>query len=62
MKAMNQTHAIAIKKLQRIGIKTVKDLDDKKGNDSRFDYLKSLVGFDGAMWVLNDLAIVQCFK
>ena len=62
MKAMTSEHARAMQKLAAMGITTIAEVDRRKGNESRFGFLRDLVGFDGAMWVINDLAINTCCK
>ena len=57
---MTKEHSRGIAKLKSLGIKTIKDVDDRKGNVSRFGYIASLIGFDAAVWLMNDLAIEQC--
>jgi len=56
----------SIKKLKRLNIKTIDDLDIYRAkhdrNNSRYGVLSDLVGKDAAMWLLNDLAIKQCTK
>jgi len=51
------------------GIKTTADIDALRNDErsehyckSRFSILKSFVGFDAAMWILNDMAIIECCK
>jgi hypothetical protein len=60
MTYMTKAHKTGSKKLASIGIKTMGDVDSRKGCESRFSYLKSLVGFDAAMWILNDLSNKSC--
>ena len=56
--------ARAKKQLARKGIKTISDLDAYRANNDPFNsrngVLKSIVGNEGAIWVMNELAINQC--
>lgn len=63
MAYMTEQHRKGVSRLQSIGIRTAADLDTYRSrhdpHNSRFGVLKSLVGFDAAMWILNDLALCK---
>ena len=62
MRFANNAQKNALKKLEKLGIRTMADLDERRDptKESRSNALARLVGEDGAMWILNDLAAVQC--
>ena len=52
----------AVKKLNRLGIFNLNDIDNHKTFDntkmSRFDWLKNQVG-EQAIWIMNDVSLME---
>lgn len=55
----------AVKKLNRIGVYTLNDIDNQKDFDnskmSRFDWLRQKVG-EQAIWIMNDVSLMEFVK
>jgi hypothetical protein len=64
MKYINKAQKEGTEKLIAMGIKTIDDLDAYRAKidpyNSRYNVLKSIVGDNAAMWIINDLAIMTC--
>ncbi len=61
-KYMTPEHARGVKELGRLNICTMADVDARRGNNSRFGFVRDQVGMEAAMWVFNDLALCQCIR
>lgn len=56
---MTGDHKRGVETLKRLGIRTLADIDKKRGYDSRYGYVKTLVGDNAAMWIFNDLSLLD---